>query len=155
MSYNTSSRPPPYHATICARVGCQNSCLVNTNNKTYLFCSVNCAKLYQRDMTLTRCNTCQNQFYGTMCPYCSHSSCIRGSRQPRRNIRLESAHYSISVQENTPLLQSQSYNNNDDECGEFIGGCCGCCCIIIILIIVFLSGVWSANHIHIHDLLFP
>ncbi|GBC06687.1 hypothetical protein RclHR1_00070054 [Rhizophagus clarus] len=150
MSYNAPLRPPPYHATMCARAGCQNPCLVNTNNITYLFCSVNCAKLYQKDMTLTKCSTCQNQFYGTLCPYCSRSSCIRGSRQQRRNIRLESAHYSISVRESSPLLQAQyDCDNNNDECGDVIGGCFGCCCIILILILVFLAGVWSANHIHI------
>jgi hypothetical protein len=76
MNYNDASLyPPPYNAATCARPGCLNPCL-HDNRAAYLFCSVACATLYQRDMALTRCRNpaCLRQFYNdsvSACPYCT------------------------------------------------------------------------------------
>ncbi|GES81520.1 hypothetical protein GLOIN_2v1576591 [Rhizophagus clarus] len=103
MSYNdVSLYPPPYNAT-CARPGCQNPSLYD-NGAAYLFCSVACATLYQRDMALTRCRNpaCLRQFCNDLvntCPYCSTPSI--------------SIPVPIPVHEDSPLLTHQ-YNDEGD-----------------------------------------
>ncbi len=98
---------PQYNdATVCARIGCQNPCLMDSSGVIYLFCSVACATLYQRDIALIRCRNpaCLRQFCGDLvstCPYCSSSSIPGSSRQQQRQRDIENGSYSISVFENS------------------------------------------------------
>ncbi|CAB4428825.1 unnamed protein product [Rhizophagus irregularis] len=105
--------PPTYNAATCARTGCQNPCLYD-NRATYLFCSVACATLYQRDMALTRCRNpaCLRQFCNDLantCPYCANP-------------------VSIPVQEDSPLLPPQSNNESSPRK----------CILILLIILLFI-----------------
>ncbi|RGB41850.1 hypothetical protein C1646_738859 [Rhizophagus diaphanus] len=121
MSYNDASiYPPPYNAAACARPGCQNPCFYD-DRATYVFCSIACATLYQRDMALTRCRNpaCLRQYCNDLvntCPYCTTSISIP---------------VSIPVQEDSPLLTPHSNNEGDP-----------CKCFLIIIMLLFIYFIY-------------